>query len=209
MKKMVRPFQSRAFSIIELLFVITIIGILSVLAIASLSSGKRSTDLQTGASGIMDYLALARQSAISGNRPVTVKFYLWENQSSSWKTQYPIQRDSVRMVRSNFDGTAEEDVERVLNLPESSALSTDATFSSLLSDSVSGVAKTDTRGTYRSFRFMPDGSIDCSGTVSPTLTLLYRSDATSTALQGKNFFTLQVDLPVSYTHLTLPTKRIV
>lgn len=191
---MVRPFPSRAFSIIELLFVITIIGILSVVAIASLSSSKRSTDLQTGASGIMDYLALARQSAISGNRPVRVKFYLWENQSSSWKTQYPTQRDSVRMVRSNFDGTDEEEVERVLNLPESSALSTNATFSSILSDSVSGAAKTDARGTYRSFRFMPDGSIDCSGTVSPTLTLLYRSDVASSALQGKNFFTLQVDL---------------
>lgn len=194
MKKMVRPFQSRAFSIIELLFVITIIGILSVVAIASLSSSKRSTDLQTGASGLMDYLALARQAAISGNRPVTVKFYLWENQSSSWKTQNPTQRDRVRMVRSNSAGTDEEEVERVLNLPESSALSPDATLSSILSDSVSGTAKTDTRGTYRAFRFLPDGSIDCSGTVSPTLTLLYRSDAASTALQGKNFFTLQVDL---------------
>jgi uncharacterized protein (TIGR02596 family) len=194
MKTVVRPSQHQAFSLIELLFVITIIGVLSVVAIASLSSSKRSADLQTGASGIMDYLSLARQSAISGNRPVTVKFYVWENQSSSWKTQNPTQRDSMRMVRSNFDGTAEEEVERGLNLPESSALSPDATFSSILSDSVSGAAKTDTRGTYRSFRFMPDGSIDCSGTVSPTLTLLYRGDVASTSLQGKNFFTLQVDL---------------
>ena len=194
MKTPVRPTYRQAFSIVELLIVISIIAVLSVLAIAGLSSTKRSTDLQTGASALMDHLAIARQAAISGNRPVTVRFYLWENQSSSWKTQNPIRRDSVRLFRPSADGSAEEQVERVLNLPESAAISTDATFSSLLSDAVSGTAKTDTRGSYRSFRFMPDGSIDCSGTTSPTLTLLYRIGVNSTDLQEQNFFTLQVDL---------------
>jgi uncharacterized protein (TIGR02596 family) len=189
-----RSTPHRAFSIVELLIVIAIVSVLSVLALAGLSSSKRSTDLQTGATAVMDYLALARQAAISGNRPVTVKFYLWENQSSSWKTQNPAQRDSIRLVRSNFDNTRQEEVERVSYLPESAAISANSAFSTLLSDSVSGTAASDDRGTYRSFRFMPDGSIDCSGTESPTLTLLYRTEATATGLTDKNFFTLQIDL---------------
>ena len=49
------------------------------------------------------------------------------------------------------------------------------------------------RGAGYSFRFMPDGSTDLAGSASPTLSLVYRTDADKTSLDNINFFTLQID----------------
>jgi uncharacterized protein (TIGR02596 family) len=59
----------------ELLLVVTIIGLLAALAAGGLNNVARSSSLATAAQRLGDQIALARQSASSLNLPVEVRLY--------------------------------------------------------------------------------------------------------------------------------------
>ena len=167
-----------AFSLLELLVVIAIIAITATLAITSISGIQRGTAMTTSASQLIDYLNTGRQIAMTINQPVE----MWFSQGAT--------NDSLLLYRTDSTNA----VEREIKLNERVALSTNAAWSSVLTDVIAGAKSADPkRGVPSySFRFMPDGSTDLADGASPTLTLLLRTDAGASSLPA-NFFTLQID----------------
>lgn len=167
-----------AFSLLELLVVIAIIAITSTLAITSISGIQRGTAMTTSASQLIDYLNTGRQIAMTINQPVEV----WFSQGAT--------NDSLLLYRTDSTNA----VEREIKLNERVALSTNASWSSVLTDVIAGAKSADPKRAIPSysFRFMPDGSTDLADGASPTLTLLLRTDAGASSLPA-NFFTLQID----------------
>lgn len=64
-----------AFSLVELLIVITIIGIIGTFAVPAIKSMLKGASLNTGASLLVDEVALARQHALTKSRIVEFRFY--------------------------------------------------------------------------------------------------------------------------------------
>jgi len=167
-----------AFTLVELLAVIAIIAITSVLAVTSILGIQRGTAMTTSSSQLIDYLNTGRQIAMTINQPVEV-----------WFSQEPA-IDSLQLYRTDTANA----VERELKLNERVVLSTNAQWSSALTDVIAGARLPDPKRGIPSysFRFMPDGSTDLAGSASPTLTILLRTDAGASSLPA-NFFTLQID----------------
>ncbi len=69
-----RQGKEQAFTLIELLLVVAIVGILSTLAITGFNSAVRGTKVASTAQAVSDALNLARSSALARNRPVEIRF---------------------------------------------------------------------------------------------------------------------------------------
>lgn len=65
----------QGFTLVEILAVITIIALALALGTFSVKNTMRSVDLSASATTLSDTLNLARQTALSSNRPVEVRFY--------------------------------------------------------------------------------------------------------------------------------------
>ncbi len=170
----------KAFSLLELLVVIAIIGVVSTLAVTSISGIQRSTAMTSSASQLLDYLATGRQAAMTLNQPVRV----WVCPGET--------NDFVLLYRTTNGTDYSIAAERELKLNERVTLKNPTWSTVLTTNSSSGKETNKGRGDGYFFRFMPDGSTDLTGNESPTLTLVYRSDAVSATLPA-NFFTLQID----------------
>jgi len=177
-----RDANTAAFSLLELLVVIAIIGVVSTLAITSISGIQRSSAMTTSASHLMDYLATGRQIAMTLNQPVRV----WVCPGAT--------NDFVLLYRTTNGTDFNIAAERELKLNERVTLK-NPTWSTVLTNTAvtKGTEPNKGRVDSYSFRFMPDGSTDLAGNESPTLTLVYRTDADKTSLDNINFFTLQID----------------
>lgn len=163
-----------AFTLIELLVVMAIIGLAATMVIANFPGLQRSMAMNSSAAQLLDYLATARQNAMTLNQPVKIWFC-------------PGTTNDSLLLYSSTNAIAPE-----LKLKEPVTLSTSGTWSSVFT--VAGTKQNDPKrgNSCYSFRFMPDGSTDLGGTASPTLTLIYRTDS-SRATLPPNFFTLQID----------------
>jgi len=169
-----------AFTLIEMLVVIAIIGVVSTMALTSISGVQRGTAMTTGASALLDYLTIARQTAMTLNQPIEVWFCPGAT------------NDSLLLYKT--ENGALNAVEPELKLNQWVMLSPNAEWSSVLTEGFSGPQRPDPKrsNSCYSFRFMPDGSTDLAVSASPTLTLVFRTDSGSTSLPA-NFFTLQMD----------------
>lgn len=65
----------QAFSLVELLIVILIIGIISAFAVPAVQGMLKSSQLTQASGLLVDTMALARQTALSKNRTIEVRFY--------------------------------------------------------------------------------------------------------------------------------------
>lgn len=146
-----------AFSLIELLAVIAVLGILAVLVVPSIRGISSATELSVSAASIVDTLNLARQTALSVNRPVEVRFY-----------EVPRSVDpapAFRAVGVYVTADAEpKPVGRLVFLRNNVVMSDTDTFGTLLRGLPAGqaaVPAVDAGGklfNYRSFTFRPDGT---------------------------------------------------
>lgn len=66
---------SLAFTLVEMITVMAIITVLIALAVPATNSILRGNDLTTGAQNLSNLLSLARQQALTQNRPVEVRLY--------------------------------------------------------------------------------------------------------------------------------------
>jgi uncharacterized protein (TIGR02596 family) len=176
-----RTRSKTGFTIMELLVVVAIIGIMVSLLTPALSGSIRAFQLRTGASGAIEALTVARQTAVTVNRAIQVRIYQKDGECF------------FQLFRIHEGGSQSEPLDRPFRLPESIAPSSNATWSSLLTDAVTGTETADSRGTYRSFWSPPDGTTNPAGSSAPTLTFLYRTESTKSELPA-NFVTLQIDL---------------
>src|SRR5690606_1785874 len=111
-------------SLVELLVVVAIVAILAVLMTPAISGLRASTELKTGASGVLDTLATARQSAITMNRAIEVRIYKKD------------EAFFLMLFLDRRDGSPVEQFDRAFRLPSSVTFSTNAAWSSLLTDAV-------------------------------------------------------------------------
>lgn len=147
---------ARGFSLVELLTVLAILAVLAVLVLPSIRGVSSSTELAISAASVMDSLNLARQTALSINRPVEVRFY-----------EVPSPADSTpafRAMGSFVLGNNEiKPIGRVVWLRNTVVMSDTDTFGTLLKGLPGGQSSLPSLGTteysYRSLIFRPDGSV--------------------------------------------------
>jgi uncharacterized protein (TIGR02596 family) len=202
-----------AFSLIEMLMVIAIIGIISSFAIPAAFRMIRGTDVNRASQMVTDQLTSARQSAIARNKQIEVRFLRFFDpespgeslgDTSSWKIR------GIQLMEVTASGTPVQ-LAPMVRLPGSVVMKEDQYSSLFESNSASAApplrfknpteldpamprlpADQARRYTYASFRYYPDASTSLSQKGNWYLTL----SAAAQSADPINYFTLQID-PVS------------
>jgi uncharacterized protein (TIGR02596 family) len=175
--------KRNAFSLIELLVVVAIIGILATLSVPAWNAIAEGNRMSSAAQSLSDGLRLARQLALAKNSPVEFRIFNTlpkdggtSNYCAFAYYQLTDSGTTNQMTRTNF-------------LPSGTALSTAANYSTLIGPSGPSYSASPA---YNSFRFRPDGSTDLSVSSNWYVTIVRERDAANTTLPN-NFITIKLD----------------
>lgn len=168
----------RAFSLVELLVVVAVIGIVATFAVPAVSGMLRGSALTTAASTVVDQMSLARQHALSKNRLVEARLYRFADPETPGED---VTQPATGYFRAfQFFEMSEAGVMvpigKVVRLADTIVMHFSPTLSDILAEDpaliVTPDSKTDPelpRGVkhqyeYRAFRFFPDGTTSLSPT---------------------------------------------
>lgn len=188
----------RAFSLVELLVVMAIVILLAVLTLPAISSINRTSSLNTATQALSGTLDLARQTAITQNRTVEVRFYKLpaDGQPSATPSDYR----GVQIFVVDYDTT--NAVQRPFILPFPAVMATNTVASSLMDESIfpetsppAGVtvAPAGSNYRYRSLRFKPDGSADLAFSGTWHLSLVNKEDQIKANGLPANYATIRLE----------------
>lgn len=197
MNASLRDRRACAFSLVELLAVMAILALLAALTLPGMISTLRAAKLGSESVAVSDLLGLARQTAISRNLPVEVRFFQLpdfnESPSASPKVWRAVQAYMI-------DGASANPLTRPRYLSSPVIFSPDPTHSGILTMTRQiSPTRIGEYGTppFVALRFKPDGSAIPASENDPFsrsnsfLTLVMEGDPS--LAQGANFATLQVD----------------
>lgn len=182
-----------AFSLLELLVVMALLIVLMALATPAVNSLMTGANLSRGGQQFVDQILLARQTAITRNRDVEVRFFdLGSADAPSW---------SVQLWIADETGTNRSPAQRLQRLPEGITISPAPEFSPLLfgaGATISGNANTSSHGDkpFVGFRFRANGETDIpseTGTNSASNFLTLQYARHKDAALPPNFFGIQVN----------------
>jgi len=218
--------QRPAFSLIEMLMVIAIIGIISSFAIPGAMKMIRGTDVSRGSQILADQLTAARQQAITRNKQIEIRFLRFADpetpgetvaEQGTWKIR------GIQLMEVTSSGIPVQ-LAPMQRLPGALMLN-DGKYSSLFDASGNAQqqplrfrnpsdqdpamprlpADKARKYTFASFRFYPDGSTSLSAKGNWYITMHSAADAAKLSgaqasdtdpIKTINYFTIQVD-PVS------------
>ena len=182
-----------AFSLIELLVVVAIIGLLMTTAAPALNSVLENGRLTQATTLVVNQFTLARQKASAENKNITLRF-IRKDTSSSY--------DRIQLVTLDSASNATP-VSRLTTLPMQTAIASDTALSSLMSLGESSASSTKdpsipelgTSYLYRQCTFRPRGSLDGSPlTITDKwfATVVLQRNASNTTAPA-NFATIHID----------------
>jgi uncharacterized protein (TIGR02596 family) len=202
---------SPAFTLIELLVVVAIMAILLTFVIPAASNMLGGTNINKATQTVVDQLTLARQSAITLNRPVEVRFYQYHDPETPGTSSCFRALQAWEVVKAG----SYIPLEKVQSLPtgiimDRGTTSPSNTLSSLFypNGAVLGppgpasIPRVGTQYSYVAIHFTPSAATDllptggASGSWFITLHAELSGDALTTP--PPNFVTIQID-PVSGT----------
>lgn len=183
-----RSFQKSAFSLVELLVVVAIIGIMASIAVPAFSSISAANGITRGGQLLGDQIILARQEATTRNRDVEVRLIDMTNGISSGIT-------GIQLWLADESGNFSP-LGKLQKLPESVVVTSNALYSPLLNMgngtmSASGPAA---NRPYKAFRIRATGSPSGSSAISTNnnfLTIILEKDASRTP--PDNYYSVSVN----------------
>ncbi len=195
------PKHTRAFTLVEMLAVIAIIIVLAGLLAPAASTILRGSQLTQASDTLVSSLALARQTAISNNCSVEVRFYQYGDPGNPGEQAAVASSGKYRAFQLfKVDDTgATTALGKVTQLPTSILIDLNATLSTLLgspqSNPSASIPRAGTNYNWCFFRFRPDGSTNLSPTTPAywSLTLHNLVDGDNRASPPPNYATIQVD----------------
>ena len=178
-----------AFSLIELLVVVAIIGLLMTAAVPALNSVLENGRLTQAATLIVNQFTLARQKASAENKNITLRFIRKDADSPY---------DRIQLVTLDSANNATP-VSRLTTLPMQTAIASDTALTSLMSlESTASSAKDPslpelgTSYLYKQCTFRPRGSLDLNIQSNWFATVVLQRNASNTTAPA-NFATIQID----------------
>jgi uncharacterized protein (TIGR02596 family) len=202
---------SRGFTVLELLVVMAIMVILASLMAPSIGYVLQGSNLSVSGDRLLGILKLARQTALSKNHPVEVRFYRYADADQAESGLANGHYRGVQLFEINDSGTA---VPRgkLQKLPTGVIIDSNSTLSSILTQTNLGatnpIPTVGTNYNCASFRFHTDGSTQLSfsppsppGSWCLTLHTLRGASGDGMSTPPVNYITLQID-PVSGSILT-------
>jgi len=198
--------QHQAFTLVEMIAVVAIMAIMIALAVPAFVNILRASNLTNSSALLVDQLTAARQTALSRNRVVEVRFYKLPGELKGSATAFRAFR--IFMYDEKVQNASA--ITATLKLSDGVILLEDQGFSTVLnktSNSRTLSPATDTLPgitgpiTYQAFRFRSSGGtdLDPGGAPGPDkwfLTLKAETDPSAGALPAHNFITAMIE-PVS------------
>jgi uncharacterized protein (TIGR02596 family) len=147
--------RKSAFSLVELLVVVAIVGIMAAIAVPAFSSISAASGITRAGQLVGDQIILARQEATTRNRDVEVRFINMTNGASSGYM-------ALQLWLIDETGTNKLPLSKIIKLPEGTIISSEPSLSRLLTED-----NTDTSGStnfgaatcsYKGFRIRANGS---------------------------------------------------
>ncbi|HSI82312.1 MAG TPA: Verru_Chthon cassette protein D [Candidatus Methylacidiphilales bacterium] len=192
----------RAFTLTELMVVITIMGVLVAFVLPSFTSVSASHQLTAASQAIRGQIALARQTAVTSNRIVQVRFYKVAAYDQGPTSAPSVYRGMQCFVSTDLPrgvaGARLTPLSPVLWLAKPIVLSDNAQASTLLStteqpaDPDFPLPYYGLNYRYKVFRFSADGKTDLSSTTNCLTAILGNAKIQGGGLPS-NFVTLQID----------------
>jgi len=195
-------FSSSAFTLTELLVVMAIIVILASAVGPTIGTALRGTNLTQAADKVIGILNIARQTAVTKNQTVEVRFYFYTN------TEIPGDTGQGHAIQAFTlsDSGVYSPMMKAQTLPSTVLMSTNSTWSSLFSigtntTPTNPIPRVGLNYTYCSFQIYRSGMTSLIGNTTTTnwfLSLVNAVDAQNASVtNGAAVF------PVNYTTLVI------